>query len=72
MVVFIFTWQLGWPNLQLVKEISQDGCHLVAKQPKKGTVPDDEREFLWRYSFSAAEKKLFLQADHSEASSCCR
>ena len=60
----------GWPNQQLVQEICGDGCHLVAKQPKGSRLPDHEKGFLWRYSFSAAEKKLFLHADHGEASSC--
>ena len=69
-IVFIFICQLGWPNQQLVQKICNDGCHLVAKQPKRGTVSDDERKCFWRISFSAAEKKLFLQAGHGEASSC--
>ncbi|XP_068727274.1 uncharacterized protein [Montipora capricornis] len=60
----------GWPNQDLVREIWHDGCHLVAKQPKGSSVPDHEKGFLWRYSFSEAEKKLFLQGGHGEASSC--
>ena len=60
----------GWPNQQLVQQICGDGCHLVMKQPKGSRLPDHEKGFLWRYSFSAAEKKLFSQADHGEASSC--
>ncbi|XP_078345906.1 cyclic GMP-AMP synthase-like receptor 1 [Oculina patagonica] len=60
----------GWPNQKLVQEIYQDGCHLVAKHPKGYNVHEQEKGFLWRYSFSAAEKKLFLQGGHGEASSC--
>lgn len=47
----------GWPNRRLIQEICQDGCYLVAKQPKGGRIPDQEKHFLWLYSFSAAEKK---------------
>lgn len=61
---------LGWPNHSLVQDIRRDGCHLVAKQPKGQTLPEHEKGFLWRYSFSAAEKKLFLQGSSGEASSC--
>ena len=61
---------LGWPTQSLVQEICRDGCHLVAKQPKGGNVPEHEKGFLWRYSFSAAEKNLFLRGGHGEASSC--
>ena len=68
--LIIMTLHLGWPNLELVREICQDGCHLVAKQPKGGNIPDREKGFLWRFSFSAAEKKLFLRGGHGEASSC--
>ncbi|XP_068762756.1 cyclic GMP-AMP synthase-like receptor 1 [Montipora capricornis] len=61
----------GWPDQDLVQTIWHDGCHLVAKQPKgSSTVPEHEKGFLWRYSFSSAEKKLFLQGDHVESSSC--
>ncbi|XP_068762759.1 cyclic GMP-AMP synthase-like receptor 1 isoform X2 [Montipora capricornis] len=60
----------GWPNQNLVREIWHDGCHLVAKQPKGSNVPEHEKGFLWRYSFSEAEKKLFLRGGHGEASSC--
>ena len=61
---------LVWPSHDLVREICQDGCHLVAKQPKGITVPDNEKGFFWRFSFSTAEKKLFLRGGHGEASSC--
>ena len=43
---------------------------MVAKQPKGQNPPEHEKGFLWRYSFSAAEKKLFLQGSHGEAGSC--
>lgn len=60
----------GWPNKNLVHEICSDGCHLVPKPPKGSSVPAHEKEFLWRYSFSSGEKKLFLKGGHGEASSC--
>ncbi|XP_068671833.1 cyclic GMP-AMP synthase-like receptor 1 [Montipora foliosa] len=60
----------GWPNQNLVQEIWHDGCHLVAKQPKGSNVPEREKGFLWTYSFSKAEKKLFLKGGHGEESSC--
>lgn len=61
---------IGWPKQHLVQEIYQDGCHLVAKHPKGDSVSELDKEFLWRYSFSAAEKNLFLQGGFGEASSC--
>ncbi|KAL9955284.1 hypothetical protein ACROYT_G036586 [Oculina patagonica] len=60
----------GWPNASLVHEICQNGCHLVAKPPKGHSVPEREKEFLWRYTFSASIKKLFREGDQGEASSC--
>ncbi|XP_068671823.1 cyclic GMP-AMP synthase-like receptor 1 isoform X1 [Montipora foliosa] len=60
----------GWPNQNLVREIWHDGCHLVTKQPKGSNVPEHEKGFLWRYSFSEAEKKLFVRGGHGEARSC--
>lgn len=60
----------GWPKQDLVKDIVKEGCHLVAKQPKGQDIADRDKGFLWRYSFSAAEKKLFLQGGQGEASSC--
>lgn len=62
----------GWPKQDLVDEIWQDGCHLVAKFPRGNTVPQHEKEFLWRYSFSAAEKNLFLKGGQGEAGSCSK
>ena len=53
-----------------MREICQNGCHLVAKPPKGHSVPEHEKEFLWRYSFSASIKKLFLKGGHNQASSC--
>ncbi|XP_074639718.1 cyclic GMP-AMP synthase-like receptor 1 [Acropora palmata] len=64
--------QRGWPKQDLVDEIWQDGCHLVAKFPRGITVPEHEKEFLWRYSFSGAEKKLFLKGGQGEAGSCSK
>lgn len=61
-----------WPKEELVDEIWQDGCHLVAKFPRGITVPEHEKEFLWRYSFSGAEKKLFLKGGQGEAGSCSK
>lgn len=74
----LFSWQWfiitdlhpGWPNQQLVQDICGKGCHLVAKQPKGQNLPEHEKGFLWRYSFSAAEKELFLRGSHGQASSC--
>lgn len=60
----------GWPKRDLVRTIWQGGCHLVAKQPKGTIVSEREKGFFWRYSFSEAEKKLFLRGDDGEASSC--
>ncbi|KAJ7369963.1 hypothetical protein OS493_035134 [Desmophyllum pertusum] len=60
----------GWPNQSLVNKICQDGCHLVAKQPKGHDVPEHEKGCFWRFSFSAAEKNLFLHGGQGEASSC--
>ena len=60
----------GWPNQNLVQEIYHEGCHLVAKRPKGDGIPNQEKKLLWRYSFSAAEKKLFRQDGHDEESSC--
>lgn len=68
-IVFLLIIQ-GWPNKKLVREIWKDGCHLVAKAPKRSTVPESEKRFLWRYSFSGAEKTLFLKGGQGEASSC--
>ena len=62
----------GWPKQDLVHKIWQYGCHLVAKFPRGSTIPEHEKEFLWRYSFSAAEKNLFLQGGQGEAGSCSK
>ena len=69
-VVIFLLGNLGWPNSLLLQEIRDGGCHLVAKQPKGDNVPEDENGIFWRFSFSAAEKMLFLLGDHGEASSC--
>lgn len=66
----VLTFHLGWPNESLVREICQDGCHLVVKKPKEKHLPEQEKEFLLRYSFSEAEKKLFLKGGHGEEGSC--
>ena len=42
----------------------------MAKVPKGSTVPESEKEFLWKYSFSGAEKMLFRKGSQGEASSC--
>lgn len=62
----------GWPPQNVVREIRKDGCHLVAKVPKGSTVPEGEKQFLWMYSFSGAEKTLFLKGGQGEASSCSK
>ena len=66
---FFYLWK-GWPNNNLVREIFSEGCHLVGKQPKGHNIDYQEKGFLWRYSFSAAEKRLFLQGEQGEANSC--
>ena len=66
----VFSLIQGWPNQKLVREIWKDGCHLVAKVPKGSTVPEGEKQFLWRFSFSGAEKTLFHKGGQGEASSC--
>ena len=53
-----------------MQDICRGGCHLVAKQPKGQNLAEHEKGFLWRYSFSAAEKNLFLRGSYGEASSC--
>ena len=69
-MTYCFKPNLGWPNQSLVQEICRDGCHLVAKQPKGQNLPEQDKALLWQYSFSAAEKKLFLNGGHGEANSC--
>ena len=61
----VLNFHLGWPSRELVQEICQDGCHLVAKQPKGSNFPENKKPFLWKYSFTAAAKELLR-----EASSC--
>ncbi|KAL9955281.1 hypothetical protein ACROYT_G036583 [Oculina patagonica] len=62
-------YRCGWPNPFLVENICNDGYHVVAVHPKgHNWLPG--RDFLWRYSFSAAEKKLF-QSEPSH-NSCCK
>ena len=53
----------------MVDEIVSDGCHLVAKRPRQAS---DASDCFWRYSFSAAEKKLALQGDRGEPGTCYR
>lgn len=62
----------GWPKRNLVHDIHEMGCHLVTKQPKGHSPIEQERGFLWCYSFSEAEKKLFLQGEQGEVNSCRR
>ena len=66
----VLTLHLGWPSQSLVRMIYQNGCHLVTKPPKGHSVPEREKEFLWRYSFSASIKQLFREGGHGEQSSC--
>lgn len=66
----VLTLHLGWPNESLVRKIYQNGCHLVVKPPKGHSVPEREKEFLWRYTFSASVKMLFQEGGHGEESSC--
>lgn len=66
----VLTLHLGWPSESLVRKIYQNGCHLVTKPPKGHSVPEREKEFLWRYTFSTSIKQLFLEGGHGEKSSC--
>lgn len=43
---------------------------MVIKKPKEKNLPQHEKGFLVRYSFSEAEKKLFNNGGHHEDSSC--
>lgn len=43
---------------------------MVTKQPKGLNIPESEKGVFWRFSFSAAEKKLFIHGGRGEASSC--
>lgn len=40
------------------------------KEPKEKNLPQQEKAFLVRHSFSEAEKKLFNKGGHGEGSSC--
>jgi len=53
-----------------IQEIVQDGCHLVVKKPKEKNLPQNEKGFFVRYSFSEAEKKLFNKGGHRGEGSC--
>jgi hypothetical protein len=54
----------------LIADIVRGGCHLVAKRPKQ--LFTDESGYFWRYSFSAAEKKLALQGGQGEPGTCSK
>ena len=43
---------------------------MVIKKPKQKNLPQKEKGFFVRYSFSEAEKKLFNKGGHREESSC--
>ena len=69
-MAIVLTIFSGWPTQSLVQEILQDGCHLVIKKPKGRNLPQQEKDFFVRYSFSEAEKKLFNKGGHGGQSSC--
>lgn len=49
-----------WPDQYLLQQIVfADGCHLVAKKPTGNLIPEDYKDFCWKFSFSAAEMSLF-------------
>lgn len=63
----------GWPSQELIKKVTQDGCHVVPKfdaSEKSSLVPSTSKmsegaassavipKTQWRYSFSLAEKTL--------------
>ncbi|PFX30854.1 uncharacterized protein LOC111323019 [Stylophora pistillata] len=62
-----------WPDDDLLKEIVlQDGCHVVAKKPSSTcSFPKDGKAFCWRFSFSAAERRLFIWGSLEEGSQSC-
>ena len=70
LMAIVLTFFLGWPTQSLIEEILQDCCHLVVKKTKEKNLPQQEKEFLLRYSFSEAEKKLFNKGGHREEGSC--
>lgn len=62
----------GWPPEELIKKVTQDGCHIVPKfdasvksseAPSNGDMADSAASTVvpqtqWRYSFSLAERTL--------------
>lgn len=58
----------GWPNENVMRTVHQGGCHVVAKQPKKA-CDEEMKKFLWRFSFSVAEKTIMKSMDAGIANS---
>ena len=52
-----------------MRKIVDGGCHLVAKRPKRNVRPQDV-DFMWRYSFSSAEKKLHREGSSGGQGTC--
>ena len=57
------TTSSGWPSADLRQKIELKGCHLVAAGIPGKTY--DENEFVWRWSFSAAELELIHNMSQS-------
>lgn len=51
-----------WPNHQILRDIVNNGCHLVPKGHKLGNHEEEE----WMISFSLAEKDLVYSMNHSQ------
>lgn len=51
-----------------MRTVHQGGCHVVAKQPKKA-CDEEMKKFLWRFSFSVAEKTIMKSMDAGIANS---
>jgi len=58
----------GWPPQDLIQEIVQEGCYLVAKKPPNSN--SSEADLYWLYSFSQAEKKLHKHVSRNQPNSC--
>ncbi|KAJ8317542.1 hypothetical protein KUTeg_005446 [Tegillarca granosa] len=52
----------NWPKQELVKEIAEEGCHLVPI----GNPLSEESHMEWRISFSLAEKRLIHSMNHTQ------
>jgi len=60
----------GWPSEDLVDSIKASSVYLVPKLYKDKSHA--KRDFLWRFAFNKAEKKLLLDSEKSTDNSCRR